>query len=122
MDQTNPGLRRCPSPPADAGDQELDRGRRARDGRHDLAAAFALDALDALDERERRQFTRHLRGCPACAAEVRRFREVATALAFAASAEPPPELHHRVMTAATRASQLSPRCSRRPTSGRCPAR
>jgi RNA polymerase sigma-70 factor (ECF subfamily) len=25
MDQTNPGLRRCPSPPADAGDQELDR-------------------------------------------------------------------------------------------------
>jgi anti-sigma factor RsiW len=81
-------------------------GAHARDRMHDLAGAFALDALD---ERERRQFTRHLRGCPVCAAGVRGYQEVATALAFAASAEPPPELHDRVMAAVARTSQLSPR-------------
>ena len=59
-------------------------GAHARDRRHDFAGAFALDALN---ERERRKFTRHLRRCPACAAEVRRFQEVAVSLAFAASAD-----------------------------------
>jgi anti-sigma-K factor RskA len=88
------------------------RGRRpfARGSSHDLAGAFALDALD---ERERRKFTRHLRRCPACAAEVRRFQEVAASLAFAASAEPPPELHDRVMVAVARADQLPPQVALR---------
>jgi anti-sigma-K factor RskA len=81
-------------------------GAHARDRMHDLAGAFALDALD---ERERRQFTRHLRRCPVCAAGVRGHQEVATALAFAASAEPPPELHDRVMAAVARTGQLPPR-------------
>ena len=81
-------------------------GAHARDRRHDFAGAFALDALD---ERERRQFTRHLRRCPACTDEVRSFQEVATALAFASAAEPPPELHDRVMAAAARTRQLPPR-------------
>ena len=75
---------------------------RTRDHRHDLAGAFALDALD---EREARQFTRHLRRCSECTAQVRGFREVATALAFATAAEPPPELHDRVMAAAARTRQ-----------------
>jgi anti-sigma-K factor RskA len=77
-------------------------GRRSE---HDLAGAFALDALD---ERERRRFTRHLRRCPDCASEVRQFQEVAAGLAFAASAEPPPELHERVMVAVARTGQLPP--------------
>ena len=57
---------------------------------HALAGAYALDALD--DGAERERFTRHLRRCTSCAEELRGFREVATALAFAAAAEPPPEL------------------------------
>ena len=52
---------------------------------HDLADAYALDALD---DSERVRFERHLRGCPACADEVRRHTEVVTALAMAVAAEP----------------------------------
>ena len=58
---------------------------------HSLSGAYALDALDTGSERDR--FTRHLSRCPSCAGEVRGFREVATAMAFAAvdpSTEPPP--------------------------------
>jgi Anti-sigma-K factor rskA len=73
---------------------------------HTLAGAYALDALDEGAEQER--FIRHLRRCGSCAKEVRRFREVATALAFAAAAEPPPELRERVMTAVGRTRQLPP--------------
>jgi anti-sigma factor RsiW len=73
---------------------------------HALAGAYALDALEEGPEQER--FTRHLRRCRACAEEVRGFREVATALAFAATAEPPPELRERVMAAVGRTRQLPP--------------
>ena len=79
---------------------------RARGRQHDLAGAFALHALD---ERERRQFTRHLRRCSACDAQVRGFQEVATALALAAAADPPPALREQVMAAAARTRQLPPR-------------
>ena len=73
---------------------------------HALAGVYALDALD--EEAELRRFTRHLRRCRACADEVRGFRNVAAALAFAAAAEPPPELRNRVMAAVGHTRQLPP--------------
>jgi hypothetical protein len=82
---------------------------RLRFPRHDLhvlAGAYALDALDGPAERDR--FARHLSRCPSCAAEVRGLREVATALAFAATAEPPPELRGQVLAAVARTRQLPP--------------
>ena len=73
---------------------------------HSLSGAYALDALEPGAERDR--FTRHLGRCQSCASEVRGFREVATAMAFAAAAEPPPELRARVLAAAARTRQLPP--------------
>jgi len=73
---------------------------------HSLSGAYALDALEAGAERDR--FARHMSRCQSCASEVRGFREVATALAFAAAAEPPPELRDRVLAAAARTRQLPP--------------
>ena len=73
---------------------------------HSLSGAYALDALEAGAERDR--FARHMNRCQSCASEVRGFREVATALAFAATAEPPPELRDRVLAAAARTRQLPP--------------
>jgi anti-sigma-K factor RskA len=80
---------------------------RLRPGRrlHDLADAYALDALDDAD---RERFERHLRTCPACADDVRRYTEVATALAMAVAAEPPPALRERVLAAATVTRQAPP--------------
>jgi anti-sigma factor RsiW len=73
---------------------------------HALTGAYALDALEPGAERDR--FAHHLNRCQSCASEVRGFREVATALAFAAAVEPPPELRERVMTAVARTRQLPP--------------
>ena len=73
---------------------------------HSLSGAYALDALEAGSERDR--FVRHMGRCQSCAGEVRGFREVGTALAFAAAAEPPPELRERVLAAAARTRQLPP--------------
>ena len=73
---------------------------------HSLSGAYALNALDAGSERER--FTRHLSRCPSCAAEVRGFREVATAMAFAAATEAPPGMRDQVLAAAARTRQLPP--------------
>jgi len=73
---------------------------------HSLAGPYALDALEAGSEHDR--FTRHLSRCQSCAAEVKGFREVATAMAFAAAAEPPAELRDRVLIAAARTRQLPP--------------
>jgi anti-sigma-K factor RskA len=73
---------------------------------HSLAGPYALDALEAGSERDR--FTRHLSRCQSCAAEVKGFREVATAMAFAAATEPPAELRGRVLAAAARTRQLPP--------------
>ena len=80
--------------------------RFLRDDMHSLSGAYALDALDGEAERDR--FARHMSRCASCASEVRGFREVATALAFAATAEPPPELRDRVLAAASRTRQLPP--------------
>jgi anti-sigma-K factor RskA len=80
--------------------------RFLRHDMHSLSGAYALDALEAGAERDR--FARHMNRCQSCASEVRGFREVATALAFAATAEPPPELRDRVLAAAARTRQLPP--------------
>ena len=77
--------------------------------RHDmhlLAGAYALDAIERGAEGER--FSRHLTGCQSCASEVRGFREVATAMAFAAALEPPPEMRAQVLAAVARTRQLPP--------------
>lgn len=80
--------------------------RLLRHDLHSLAGAYALDALGSPAERDR--FNRHLSRCPSCAAEVRGFREVATAMAFAVTAEPPPGLRGSVLAAAARTRQLPP--------------
>ncbi len=80
--------------------------RLLRHDLHALAGAYALDAIDRGAERER--FTRHMNGCPTCAGEVRGFREVATAMAFAATLEPPPALRAEVLAAVARTRQLPP--------------
>jgi hypothetical protein len=80
--------------------------RLLRHDLHSLSGAYALDALEGGAERDR--FTRHLNRCQSCAGEIRGFREVATALAFAAATEPPPELRDRVLAAAARTRQLPP--------------
>jgi anti-sigma-K factor RskA len=72
---------------------------------HELADAYALDALD---DSERERFERHLRGCSACAQEVRQFSEVVTAMAMAVAAEPPPGLRDRVLAATAVTRQLPP--------------
>jgi anti-sigma-K factor RskA len=83
--------------------------RLLRHDLHSLSGAYALDAIEAGPERDR--FTRHLSRCQSCASEVRGFREVGTALAFAAAAEPPAELRMRVLAAAARTRQLPPEVS-----------
>ena len=80
--------------------------RLLRHDLHALSGGYALDALDPGSERDR--FTRHLSRCQSCAGEVRGFREVATAMAFAAATPPPPGLRDRVLTAAARTRQLPP--------------
>ena len=81
--------------------------------RHDLHVLTGAYALNALDEgREQARFVRHLRRCQACSGEVRGLREVATALAIAAAAEPPPQLRERVLAAVARTRQLPPEVAR----------
>jgi hypothetical protein len=80
--------------------------RFLRHDMHSLSGAYALDALEGGTERDR--FVHHMSRCQTCASEVRGFHEVATAMAFAAAAEPPPELRARVLAAAARTRQLPP--------------
>lgn len=54
---------------------------------HELTAAYALDALD---EREAQTYEAHLRDCERCRADLRELQQVASALAYAAPAAPPP--------------------------------
>jgi anti-sigma-K factor RskA len=80
--------------------------RLLRHDLHSLSGAYALDALEPGAERDR--FTRHLSRCQSCASEVRGFREVATAMAFATAAEPPAGLRDQVLAAAARTRQVPP--------------
>jgi hypothetical protein len=73
---------------------------------HALTGAYALDAMDPGSELTR--FSRHLNRCQSCASEIRGFREVATAMAFAATTEPPPEMRDQVLAAVARTRQLPP--------------
>jgi len=73
---------------------------------HTLTGAYALDTLDP--GRELTRFNRHLDRCQSCASEVRGFREVATAMAIAATTEPPPGMREQVMAAVARTRQLPP--------------
>ena len=73
---------------------------------HTLTGAYALDAIDPGSELTR--FTRHLARCQSCASEVHGFREVATAMAFAATTEPPPAMRDSVLAAVARTRQLPP--------------
>jgi len=91
-----------------------------RRDQHSLSGAYALDALAHGAESER--FARHLNRCPSCASEVREFREVATALAFAATTAPPPELRDRVLAAAALTRQLPPEVTSRARSHRARGR
>jgi anti-sigma-K factor RskA len=59
-------------------------------------------ALGVLDEPERRAFEQHLATCASCAAEIRDFTAVASALALdVPQVEPPRSLRERVLRAAT---------------------
>ncbi len=80
--------------------------RLLRHDLHSLSGAYALDALEGGAEHDR--FTRHMSRCQSCASEVRGFREVGTALAFAAATEPPPDLRDRVLAAVALTRQLPP--------------
>ena len=80
--------------------------RLFRQDLHALAGAYALDAIDSDSELTR--FTRHLAHCRSCASEVRGFREAATVMAAAASAEAPPEMRGQVLAAVARTRQLPP--------------
>jgi len=90
--------------------------RLLRQDLHALSGAYALDALE--DESAHDRFARHLNRCPSCASEVRGFREVATAMAFATATEPPPGLRDRVLAAAARTRQLPPEVSQETRSRR----
>ena len=80
--------------------------RLLRHDLHSLSGAYALDAVEPGSGRDR--FTRHLGRCQSCAIEVRGFREVATAMAFAAADEAPAGLRERVLAAAARTRQVPP--------------
>lgn len=78
---------------------------RRDQGLHSLAGAYALNALEG---EERDSFERHLRGCRACADEVRGFTATVTAMGMAAASEPPQALKDRVLAAAAVTRQLPP--------------
>jgi anti-sigma-K factor RskA len=64
---------------------------------HDLVAPYALGALD---DRERAIFERHLDECQRCRAQFEELQEATMALAYAESADPPPELREWILEAA----------------------
>jgi len=80
--------------------------RLLRQDLHTLTGVYALDAIDS--DKELNRFSRHLNRCQSCAGEVRGFREVTTAMAFAAATDPPPEMRAQVMAAVARTRQLPP--------------
>jgi len=73
---------------------------------HDLTGAYALGSLD---DTETRRFERHMDGCPACAEEVRSFRETTARLAHATAWPAPAALHDQVFAEIAHTRQLPPR-------------
>ena len=78
---------------------------RRRTEVHTLAGPYALNALPP---RDRQRFERHLRGCEACAQEVRGLHETAARLAAATAVAPAGRLRERVLAGIARTRQLPP--------------
>lgn len=73
---------------------------------HTLSGAYAVDALSPGEAAE---FRKHLEACPACRDEVRELREAAALMGASEATAPPTHLKARVLTAADRQPQLSPK-------------
>ncbi|OXM55015.1 anti-sigma factor [Amycolatopsis alba] len=72
---------------------------------HTLTGAYAVDAVP---EEEAAAFKRHLRGCPACAQEVRELRETAARLGTALTTVPPQRLREATLTQVAQTRQWPP--------------
>jgi anti-sigma-K factor RskA len=75
---------------------------------HTLSGAYALNALSA---EEAEQFRKHLKACDACSQEVRELQQVAGRMGANEAVPPPAYLKAKVLSAADRTPQLSPRAS-----------
>ena len=75
---------------------------------HALTGAYVCDALP---EAERVRFERHLSRCEACRQEVAELQDTTALLGAAASAQPPPGLHDRVMAQVRMVRQVTPRAT-----------
>ncbi|MFD5091033.1 anti-sigma factor domain-containing protein [Amycolatopsis thailandensis] len=86
---------------------------------HILTGAYAVNAVP---EEEAEAFKRHLRGCPACAQEVREFQETAARLGSALAAVPPPRLRNATLAQVARTRQWPPLVAavRRPRAAKKP--
>ncbi len=73
---------------------------------HGLAGVYALDAVTGT---EQDNFERHLDTCQRCTQDVRGLHEIASELALAAAAPPPPQLRARVLAALPSVEQLPAR-------------
>ncbi len=73
---------------------------------HTLVGAYALDALGGAD---RARFERHLSACPSCTQETHGLLETASRLAASTAALAPDGLRDRVLAAAARTRQHTPR-------------
>jgi anti-sigma-K factor RskA len=76
---------------------------------HTFTGAYAVDALS---KNERESFERHLHDCEPCTTESRSLQAAAAALAALVPVPASPSLRERVLTQASRASQLPARTSR----------
>lgn len=86
---------------------------------HDsLREAAALYAVGALGAEERAAFEAHVRGCAACAADLRAFTAVAHGLAYTApQVDPPASLRDRVLAVARQGGATPRSASRTASSG-----
>lgn len=82
---------------------------------HALSGAYAIDALDP---DERTLFEEHLRGCPACQAEVDSLREAGAALAADVATEPPASLRESVLASIETVRPLPPVTAPEPLAAR----
>lgn len=73
---------------------------------HMMTGAYACHALPPEEEAE---FERHLRGCDACAQEVRELEATTAALGAATAVTPRAELRARVMSRVASVRQVAPR-------------
>ncbi|EMD27612.1 anti-sigma factor [Amycolatopsis azurea] len=72
---------------------------------HTLTGAYALNAVP---DEEAEAFKKHLRGCPACAQEVKELRETAARLGSALAAVPPQRMREATLTQVAQTRQWPP--------------